>query len=174
MIKWKKNVIKRAHRQMKTTFQAISKAVSVSKRYFSRGLVFMELYISVTYFYDIVFASCASVAFDIFSENRRSDLFVSPVKVWRSNKVRYNVIDLLQLAFYFYLFGTIFLLLDSYVGATKLPLTRSTYNVCHYHQVYLPEEAMALQARDRGMSYLLEDIVAKHRRKNVIHFIVNK
>jgi len=79
----------------------------------------------------------------------------------------------LQFAFYFYLFGTVFLLLDSYAGATKLPPTRSTYSVCHYHQVYLPEEAMALQARGSGMSHLLEG-VAKHRRKNVIHFIVGK
>ncbi|KYN00489.1 hypothetical protein ALC62_08793 [Cyphomyrmex costatus] len=76
-------------------------------------------------------------------------------------------------AFYFYLLGTIFLLLDSYAEATKLPPERYTYSVCHYHQVYLPEEAMALQTRDRGMFYLLEG-VATHRRKNVIHFIVDK
>lgn len=83
------------------------------------------------------------------------------------------IYDLLQFAFYFYLFGMIFLLLDSYAGTTKLPSTRSTYGACHYYQVYLPEEAMALQARSTGMSYLLEG-VARHHRKNVIHFIVDK
>ncbi|KYN34862.1 hypothetical protein ALC56_10830 [Trachymyrmex septentrionalis] len=80
-------------------------------------------------------------------------------------------------AFYFYLLGTIFLLLDSYAKqATKLPPERCTYNICHYHQVYLPEEAMALQTRgmcDREMCCLLEG-VGRHHRKNVIHFIVDK
>lgn len=70
----------------------------VWKRYLYQNVIFhvSELLWSPIfrlYFYDIVFACCVSFisfCFPISSENRRSDLSVSPVKVWYSNKVRYS------------------------------------------------------------------------------------
>lgn len=52
----------------------------------------------------------------------------------------------------------------------------SMYSICHYYQVHLPDEAMALQTHG-GEAYSPSERVLRHRRqrrKNVIHFIVGK
>lgn len=80
----------------------------------------------------------------------------------------------LQTVFYFYLFGTIFLILESYEGVMELPVTSNMYNLCHYYQVHLPKEAMALiPTRVEEIPCNSEGIWRPHR-KDAIHFIVDK
>lgn len=81
-----------------------------------------------------------------------------------------------QFSFYFYLFGAIFLLLDTRARATRLPATSGgTYRVWYYRQVHLPEEATASRARDAGGRALRTyEGIRRRRRKDVIHFIVGE
>lgn len=47
------------------------------------------------------------------------------------------------------------------------------YSICHYYQVHLPNEAMALQTRG-GKTRSPAERDSRHRRNDVIHFIVGK
>lgn len=82
-------------------------------------------------------------------------------------------IDLFQFLFYFYLLGTVFLLVDSYARAKRLPPMSNMYRICHYFQVHLPNEATTLQTHT-GRTCSTAKRCLRHRQKVVIHFIVGR